>query len=220
MNILIVEDDLLNADLIERLLHKEGFDVDVATSFIDAISCIDKSIYDLIILDWNLPDKSGYELLEELRSLLIDAQVLMLSANDGVEYRVKALNGGADDYLCKPYSHVELLARVNSLLRRTNSNKNTIIQIASVFIYKNTKEVKIEDELINLTPAEYELLEVLASNPKKTFTKFELLSLIHNEYASFSMSNIIEVHIKNIRKKLQDKEIIKTVRSIGYKIVS
>jgi DNA-binding response OmpR family regulator len=220
MNILIVEDDLLNADLIERLLHKEGFNVDVATSFIDAISCIDKSIYDLIILDWNLPDKSGYELLEELRSLLIDAQVLMLSANDGVEYRVKALNGGADDYLCKPYSHVELLARVNSLLRRTNSNKNTIIQIASVFIYKNTKEVKIEDELINLTPAEYELLEVLASNPKKTFTKFELLSLIHNEYASFSMSNIIEVHIKNIRKKLQDKEIIKTVRSIGYKIVS
>ncbi len=134
MNILIVEDDLLNADLIERLLHKEGFEVDVATSFIDAISCIDKSIYDLIILDWNLPDKSGYELLEELRSLLIDAQVLMLSANDGVEYRVKALNGGADDYLCKPYSHVELLARVNSLLRRTNSNKNTIIQIASVFI--------------------------------------------------------------------------------------
>ncbi len=220
MNILIVEDDLLNADLIERLLHKEGFEVDVATSFIDAISCIDKSIYDLIILDWNLPDKSGYELLEELRSLLIDAQVLMLSANDGVEYRVKALNGGADDYLCKPYSHVELLARVNSLLRRTNSNKNTIIQIASVFIYKNTKEVKIEDELINLTPAEYELLEVLASNPKKTFTKFELLSLIHHEYASFSMSNIIEVHIKNIRKKLQDKEIIKTVRSIGYKIVS
>jgi len=98
--------------------------------------------------------------------------------------------------------------------------RSLIIQIASVFIYKNTKEVKIEDELINLTPAEYELLEVLASNPKKTFTKFELLSLIHNEYASFSMSNIIEVHIKNIRKKLQDKEIIKTVRSIGYKIVS
>ncbi|MDD2357368.1 MAG: response regulator transcription factor [Thiovulaceae bacterium] len=220
MNILIVEDDLLNADLIEKLLCKEGFEVDVATSFIDALACIDQRVYDLIILDWNLPDKSGYELLEELRSLLIDAQVLMLSANDGVEYRVKALNGGADDYLCKPYSHVELLARVNSLLRRTNSNKNTIIQIASVFIYKNTKEVKIEDELINFTPAEYELLEVLASNPKKTFTKFELLSLIHNEYASFSMSNIIEVHIKNIRKKLQDKEIIKTVRSIGYKIVS
>ncbi len=220
MNILIVEDDLLNADLIERLLHKEGFEVDVATSFVDAISCIDRSIYDLIVLDWNLPDKSGYEFLKELRSLLIDAQVLMLSANDGVEYRVKALNGGADDYLCKPYSHVELLARVNSLLRRTNSNKSTVIQIASVSIYKNTKEVKIDNEFINLTPAEYDLLEVLASNPKKTFTKFELLSLIHNDYASFSMSNIIEVHIKNIRKKLQDKEIIKTVRSIGYKIVS
>ena len=220
MNILIVEDDLLNADLMKRLLHKEGFEVSVATSFVDAISCIDKSVYNLIVLDWNLPDRSGYELLKELRILLIDAQVLMLSANDGVEYRVKALNGGADDYLCKPYSHAELLARINSLLRRTNSNKNTIIKIGTVDIYKNTKEVKLDNELVNLTPAEYDLLEVLASNPKRTFTKFELLSLIHKDYASSSMSNVIEVHIKNIRKKLQDKEIIKTVRSIGYKIVS
>jgi DNA-binding response OmpR family regulator len=220
MNVLIVEDDLLNADLIKRLLHKEGFEVDVATSFGDAITCIDKSIYNLIILDWNLPDRSGYELLKELRILLIDAQVLMLSANDGVEYRVKALNSGADDYLCKPYSHAELLARINSLLRRTNSNKNTVIQIGTVNIYKNTKEVKLDNIFVNLTPAEYDLLEVLASNPKRTFTKFELLSLIHKDYASFSMSNVIEVHIKNIRKKLQDKEIIRTIRSIGYKIVS
>jgi DNA-binding response OmpR family regulator len=220
MNVLIVEDDFLNADLIEKLLSKEGFEVDIARSFVEAISCIDKSIYHLIILDWNLPDKSGYEFLKELRTLLIDVQVLMLSANDGVEYRVKALNGGADDYLCKPYSHIELLARVNSLLRRTNSNKNSTIQIGAINIYKNSKEVKLDDELINLTPAEYDILEILASNPKKTFTKYELLTLIQNDFASFSMSNIIEVHIKNIRKKLQDKEIIKTVRSIGYKIAS
>ncbi len=220
MNVLVVEDDFLNADLIEKLLSKEGFEVDIARSFVEAISCIDKSIYHLIILDWNLPDKSGYEFLKELRTLLIDVQVLMLSANDGVEYRVKALNGGADDYLCKPYSHIELLARVNSLLRRTNSNKNSTIQIGAINIYKNSKEVKLDDELINLTPAEYDILEILASNPKKTFTKYELLTLIQNDFASFSMSNIIEVHIKNIRKKLQDKEIIKTVRSIGYKIAS
>ncbi|MBU0632874.1 response regulator transcription factor [bacterium] len=219
MNILIVEDDNFNANIIEKLLKKEGFEVNVAENFQDAIACIDKSFYNLIILDWNLPDKSGYEFLEELRDLLIDSQVLMLSANDDVEYRVKALNGGADDYLCKPYSHVELLARVNSLLRRTNSNKNPVIQIGNVFIDKNAKEVRLDDECINLTPAEYDILEALASNQKKTFTKFDLLNIIHNDYASSAISNVIEVHIKNIRRKLQDKEIIKTVRSVGYKIV-
>lgn len=220
MNILVVEDDTFNADIISKMLKKEGFNVDLASSFDDAVSCIDQSTYNLIVLDWNLPDKSGYEFLKELRSLFIDAQVLMLSANDGVEFRVTALNGGADDYLCKPYSHMELLARVNSLLRRTNSNKNTTIQIADVTIWKNSKEVKSGDESIALTPAEYDILEVLASNPNKIFTKFELLSLIQCEYSVHSMSNIIEVHIKNIRKKIQDKEIIKTVRGVGYKIVS
>ena len=220
MNILVVEDDALNADLIVKMLKKEGFEVDVANSFVDANECIDTKSYNLIILDWNLPDKSGYELLKELRSLMIDAQVLMLSANDGIEFRVTALNGGADDYLCKPYSQVELLARVNSLLRRTNSNKNTVIQVGDVTILKNKKEVKLKEEQINLTPAEYDILEVLASNPKKSFTKYELLTLIQGDYSSYSMSNILEVHVKNIRKKLQDKEIIKTVRGVGYKIFS
>ncbi len=220
MNILIVEDDSFNADLVFKLLKKEGFDVDVAKTFKQAVSHIDKSVYNLIVLDWNLPDKSGYEFLKEVRDLLIDSQVLMLSANDDVDYRVKALNAGADDYLCKPYSHIELLARVNSLLRRTNSNKNTTISISNITIDKIAKEVRVFDTLVNLTSAEYDILETLASNQKKTFTKFELLTIIHSDYASSSMSNIIEVHIKNIRKKLQDKEIIKTVRSIGYKINS
>ena len=219
MNILVVEDDLSNAQLVEKLLKKDGYSVDVAQSFVDAVSCIDTTLYNLIILDWNLPDKSGYEFLKELRDLLIDSQVLMLSANDGVEYRVQALNSGADDYLCKPYSHIELLARVNSLLRRTSTNKNSIITLSNVTINKNIKEVKLDEEIVPLTIAEYTILESLASNQKKIFTKFELLSIIHNDYASSSMSNIIEVHIKNIRKKLHNKEIIATVRGIGYKII-
>ena len=219
MNILVVEDDLSNAQLVEKLLKKDGYSVDVAQSFVDAVSCIDTTLYNLIILDWNLPDKSGYEFLKELRDLLIDSQVLMLSANDGVEYRVQALNSGADDYLCKPYSHIELLARVNSLLRRTSTNKNRIITLSNVTINKNIKEVKLDEEIVPLTIAEYTILESLASNQKKIFTKFELLSIIHNDYASSSMSNIIEVHIKNIRKKLHNKEIIATVRGIGYKII-
>jgi len=220
MNILVVEDDKANADLIYKLLTKEKYNVELVRTFSEAIECIDNAFYHLIILDWNLPDGSGYALLQETRELLIDSQVLMLSANSDIQHRVQALDAGADDYLCKPYALVELLARVKSLLRRTASNKNSIISISNIVLNKGHKEVRVNDVPVALTSAEYEIFEALASNANKTFTKFELLNLSHNEYASSVMSNIIEVHIKNIRKKLHNKDIIKTVRNVGYKISS
>lgn len=218
MNILVVEDDRANAKLISKLLKLEQYHVDVAENFNEGQKALDKAYYHLIILDWNLPDGSGFELLKEARELLIESQVLMLSANSDITYRVKALDSGADDYLCKPYAIVELLARVKSLLRRSSQNKNTVLNIGNISLNKEIKKVSVDNEEINLTFAEYNIFEVMASNPNKTFTKFELLNLSNNEYASSVMSNIIEVHIKNIRKKLSSKEIIKTVRNIGYKI--
>jgi len=220
MNILVVEDDEANALLINKLLKQDKYSVDMAINFKEAVEAIDKAFYHLIILDWNLPDGSGYEFLKETRELLIDSQILMLSANSDIEFRVKALDAGADDYLCKPYALVELLARVKSLLRRVSTNKNSILEIQNIKIDRQKKEVTVNEEEIAFTFAEYEILEALASNSNKTFTKFELLNLSHNEYANSVMSNIIEVHIKNIRKKLNNKEIIKTVRSVGYKISS
>jgi len=218
MNILVVEDDKANAELINKLLSKEGYEVSIVHTFKEASEKIDEAFFALIILDWNLPDGSGYDFLKETRELLIDSQVLMLSANSDLEYRVKALNSGADDYLCKPYALIELSARVKSLLRRTDTNKNSKIVIKNIVIDREYKEVRVDDILVPLTSAEYEILEALASNPKKTFTKSELLSISHNEYDSSVMSNIVEVHIKNIRKKLGRKELIKNVRSVGYKI--
>lgn len=220
MNILVVEDDRANAELMFKLLKQEKYSVDVAKNVAQAREAIDKAFYHLIILDWNLPDGSGYELLLETRELFIESQVLMLSANAEIQYRVKALDAGADDYLCKPYALVELLARVKSLLRRSATNKSAFLEIENISIDRHNNVVKVDDKELALTLAEYEILLALASNPNKTFTKFELLNLSHNEYASSAMSNIIEVHIKNIRKKLQNKEIIKTVRSVGYKISS
>ena len=220
MNILVVEDDRANAELISKLLKQEKYSVEVAKNVAEATEAMDRAFYHLIILDWNLPDGSGYELLLETRELLIDSQVLMLSANSDIEYRVKALDAGADDYLCKPYALVELLARVKSLLRRSATNKSPHLELENISIDRHNNLVKVDDKEISLTLAEYEILLALASNPNKTFTKFELLNLSHNEYASSAMSNIIEVHIKNIRKKLNNKEIIKTVRSVGYKISS
>ena len=218
MNILVVEDDSANAKLISKLLKQEKYHVDLAKNFDEGQKALDRAYYNLIILDWNLPDGSGFELLKEARNLLIESQVLMLSANSDIEYRVKALDSGADDYLCKPYAVVELLARVKSLLRRSSQNKNTLLEIGNIRINKETKVVSVDNIEIELTFAEYSILEAMASNPNKTFTKFELLNLSNNEYASSVMSNIVEVHIKNIRKKLSNKEVIKTVRNIGYKI--
>ena len=218
MNILVVEDDRANAELISRLLKQEKYSVDVAVNFKEGLEAINKAFYHLIVLDWNLPDGSGYELLLETRELLIDSQVLMLSANSDIEYRVKALDAGADDYLCKPYALVELLARVKSLLRRSSSNKSTVLELGNISLDRQSREVFLEGVEVNFTSAEYDIFEAMASNLNKTFTKFELLNLSNNEYASSVMSNIIEVHIKNIRKKLNNKEIIKTVRSVGYKI--
>ncbi len=218
MNILVVEDDHANANLIEKLLNQEGYRVDIAPSYATAVTHIDTTRYRLIVLDWNLPDGDGYALLQETRALLIDASVLMLSANADVSYRVKALNSGADDYLCKPYSQAEFLARVKSLLRRSDSNKNTTITVGAVTLCKNSREVTTKGDVVALTSTEYNLLELLASNPNKIFTKHELLDAIHTEYDTVITSNVIEVHVKNIRKKLHSKEIIATVRSIGYKI--
>jgi len=218
MDILVVEDDRANADLICKLLKQQAYRVDVAPGYHTALGCIDTTHYHLIILDWNLPDGDGYELLKETRELLIDSSVLMLSANTDVAYRVKALNSGADDYLCKPYSHIELLARVKSLLRRTSSNKNTTITLGAVTICKNSREVRCHHQPVMLTSTEYDILETLASNPDKIFTKSALLNMIHTDYNTALTSNIIEVHIKNIRKKLKNKEMITTVRNVGYKI--
>jgi len=218
MNILVVEDDSANAKLISKLLKQEKYHVDLAKNFDEGQKALDRAYYNLIILDWNLPDGSGFELLKEARDLLIESQILMLSANSDIEYRVKALDSGADDYLCKPYAVVELLARVKSLLRRSSQNKNTVLEIGNIRVNKETKVVSVDNIEIDLTFAEYSILEAMASNPNKTFTKFELLNLSNNEYASSVMSNIVEVHIKNIRKKLSNKEVIKTLRNIGYKI--
>lgn len=218
MDILIVEDDFQNAKLIEKLLKKEGYKVDIAHTYIQASKLTQNTFYPLIILDWNLPDKSGYDLLTELRKLQINSQILMLSANDEVDFRVKALNGGADDYLCKPYSQIELLARVKSILRRSDYQKSTSITLGNIIIDKNSHSVSMDGATIDLTRSEFELFERMASNPNKIFTKSDLLNIICNDYESAAMSNVIEVYISNIRKKLNNKGIIKTIRNVGYKI--
>ncbi len=218
MNILIVEDYVVVAKQLAKFLKVEGYNCDLAFGYKEAQQLIDANHYALILLDWNLGDGDGLILLREIRDMGIKTPVFMLSANSEVDDRVAVLDSGADDYLCKPYSTVELLARIRALLRRENSIKKTEITIGSVTLFESSREVFIGKEKIELTTAEFDLLELMMKNPNQVLTRYQLSEHINKSNYSVKHSNLVDVHVKNIRKKLQNKEFIKSIRGVGYKI--
>ena len=220
MNILIVEDDAVTAKQLAVLLKQEKYNPDIAFGYKEAQSALDKYTYALILLDWNLGDGDGLTLLQEIREMDILTPVLMLSANSAIDDRVTILDNGADDYLCKPYSNIELLARMRALLRRETEQKNSLIKIGDVRLDIKLKEVFAFDELVELTPSEYDLLELFMQNPKQVLTRYQLSEHINKDNYSLRHSNLIDVHIKNLRKKLKNKDFIQNVRGVGYKLTS
>jgi two-component system copper resistance phosphate regulon response regulator CusR/two-component system response regulator QseB len=218
MDILIVEDDNLSALQLKKLLEANRYDCDVAKGYKEADDLLDKNKYALILLDWNLGDGDGLELLQELRAMSMNMPVLMLSANSEIDDRVKVLDSGADDYLCKPYSHIELLARIRALLRRDTAVKVTKIDMNGVLLDERSREVFSEERPVTLTTAEFDLLELFMKNPNQVLTRYQLSEHINKDNYAIKHSNLVDVHIKNIRKKLNKKEFIKSVRGIGYKI--
>lgn len=218
MNLLIVEDDRLSALQLSDLLKSEKYNCDLADGYNMAQDLIDKNAYSLILLDWNLGDGDGHTLLQEIRALEIKTPVLMLSANSEINDRVAVLDSGADDYLCKPYSHVELLARIRALLRRESNEKISIITINDVKLDTTAREVFLSDEKVNLTTSEFDLLELFMQNQNQVLTRYQLSEHINKDNYSIKHSNLVDVHIKNLRKKLGKKEFIVNVRGIGYKI--
>jgi len=218
LNILIVEDDILTSKQLFKLLKSEKYSCDVANGYVAASEYLDKNSYALVFLDWNLGDGDGLELLQEIRSIQINTPVLMLSANAEIDDRVKVLDAGADDYLCKPYSNVELLARMRVLLRKNSVEKTTTIYVNNVTLNISTHEVFVHDQLINLTTAEFDLLELFMQNQNIILTRYQLSEHLNKDNYSLKHSNIVDVHIKNLRKKLNNREFIMNVRGVGYKI--
>jgi len=218
MNILIVEDDTLVAKQLAKLLIAEKYDCDIAFGYKEAQVKIDENSYSLILLDWNLGDGDGLVLLQEVRELEIKTPVLMLSANSEIDDRVAVLDSGADDYLCKPYSSVELLARMRALLRRESTEKTTAITIGEVTLDITTREVTVGNAAANLTTAEFDLLELFMQNANQVLTRYQLSEHINKDNYSIKHSNLVDVHIKNLRKKLGKKDFILSVRGVGYKI--
>lgn len=219
MNILIVEDEPDLLDNLKRLLESEQYTIETAVDGEEALDKIWNETHDLILLDIMLPLLSGLEVLREIRKGGIITPVLMLTAKADVKDKVHGLDLGADDYLAKPFSLSELLARVRALLRR-GSEANPVIECGDITLHTVRREVLKEGQPIQLTSKEFSILEFLLHNRGRVVSRFALAEHVWGDnFDSFNMSNFVDVHIKNLRKKLKTKDvepIVKTVRGFGY----
>ncbi|MEG4344639.1 response regulator transcription factor [Microcoleus sp. A003_D6] len=216
--ILLVEDDPKLAKFIESELSLEGYHVTVAPNGLDGLMLARDVQPDLLILDWMLPGISGLDICLRLRSTGIQVPIIMLTAKDEVPDRVTGLNAGADDYVTKPFSMEELLARVKARLRRTQPNDPDQLQFEDLILNGLTREVYRGSQLIELTAKEFDLLEFMLQNSRQVITRDRILEKVWG-YDFMGESNIIEVYIRALRIKLEvsnSKRLLHTVRGVGY----
>jgi DNA-binding response OmpR family regulator len=216
--ILLVEDDPKLARFIESELSLEGYHVTLAPNGLDGLMIARDAQPDLLILDWMLPGISGLDICLRLRSTGVQVPIIMLTAKDEVPDRVTGLNAGADDYVTKPFSMEELLARVKARLRRTQPNDPDQLQFKDLILNGLTREVYRGSQLIELTAKEFDLLEFMLQNPRQVITRDRILEKVWG-YDFMGESNIIEVYIRALRIKLEasnSKRLLHTVRGVGY----
>jgi len=220
MRVLIVEDELKMAGLIRRGLLEEGYAADVAQSGEDAIWRAESHQYDAIVLDVILPGLSGFETCRHLRTAGVWSPVLMLTARDAVEDRVEGLDAGADDYLTKPFSFAELLARLRSLSRRGAVERPVELQIEDLRLDPSSLRVWRGDAEIALSPKEFALLETFMRRPGEVLSRLQLLEHAW-DFAYENRSNVIDVYVRYLREKVDrpfGRNSIETVRGVGYRL--
>ena len=220
MRILVVEDERTLANLIKEGLEEENFSVDVAYDGEEGLFLAENEPYDAIILDIMLPKVDGIEILKRVRAKGIKTPVLMLTAKSSIEDKVLGLDSGADDYLTKPFSFEELLARLRAILRRAFGETDNVVRVADLELNLNTHEVKRGGVKIELSYKEYALLEYLVLNKNKLLTRSQISEHIYDYEYDFD-SNVIDVMIARLRKKIDkgfDRKLIHTVRGAGYMI--
>lgn len=222
--ILIIEDDLEICNLLKEFLEENGYAVKTVCSGIYGMKEIRNSTFDMIVLDLMLPFKSGDEILREMRTFL-DTPVIVVSAKDTVHTKVDLLRLGADDYVTKPFDLNELLARIESNLRRCSTNESlekSILTYKDIILNTEQKKVTVGGTVLVLTLKEYEILLLLLKHPQKVFSKANLFESVWNE-EYFSEDNTLNVHISNIRSKLKsgnaNEEYIETIWGMGYKLI-
>lgn len=222
MRILVVEDNhRLNSSLKMNLAH-EGYSVDSAYDGQEGQDFAELTPYDLIILDILLPGKDGLEVCRELRRRRVSTPILLLTARDSVDDRVRGLDCGADDYLVKPFAMNELLARLRALLRRQQPYRSSRLEIGDLVMDPITHSAEREGCPLNLTPKEYALLEFLMYHPNQVITRDMFEQHIWN-YDFECSSNVIDVYIRRLRRKLDDPfpvKLLTTIRGVGYRLTS
>ncbi|WP_425447788.1 response regulator transcription factor [Dethiothermospora halolimnae] len=221
-NILVVDDEKQIVNVVAAYLEKDGYKVFTAYDGHEALDIFYEEDVDFVILDLMMPKLSGEEVCKKIR-LKSDIPIIMLTAKVEEEDRINGLDIGADDYVVKPFSPKELLARIRAIARRTNKEdiKATILEIndGELVIDTNKMEVFKNDELIDLTPTEFKVLSILAQNVGKVFSRDELITkALGFDYIGYDRT--IDTHVKNIRHKINDRgNYIKTVYGVGYKFM-
>ncbi|WP_392885411.1 response regulator transcription factor [Eubacterium limosum] len=223
INILIVEDDVNISNMLVDLLTHSGYTADTAYSGTEALFCLEKKSYALILLDLMLPGMSGEEVLKSLRQTS-DTLVIAVSAKDDSPTKISLLKNGADDYITKPFNNEELLARIEALLRRNSGNtglSGKTLTYKGLTLNPSTYEVYLKGQPLSLTKREYKILELLMQNPQRVFSKNVIYETVWEDLF-LGEDNAINVHISNLRQKLAkidpDEAYIQTVWGIGFKM--
>jgi len=216
--ILVIEDEPTIIEFLRTGLAYEGYRVVVAPDGSTGFNHTNREEFDLIILDIMLPDMDGFEICRRLRARGNDVPIIMLTARQEISDRVTGLDLGADDYVTKPFSFAELLARIRALLRRRGDRiEPSILQAADLVLNTETHEVTKSGEPVHLTPTEFALLELFMQHPRRVFTRETLLNRIWG-YDFAGDTNVVDVHISHLREKINDKppRMIQTIYGLGY----
>jgi two-component system, OmpR family, response regulator len=220
MRVLVVEDEVKMAALLRRGLVEEGLSADVARSGEDALWMAAATEYDAIVLDVMLPGTDGFEVCRRLREAGRWAPVLMLTARDAVEDRVQGLDAGADDYLTKPFSFAELLARLRALARRPPLERPAIVEVGDLRLDPATRQVWRDGAEIELSAKEFALLETFMRRPGEVLSRYQLLEHCW-DYGYENRSNVVDVYVRYLREKIDrpfGRSSLETVRGAGYRL--
>jgi two-component system, OmpR family, response regulator len=220
MRALVVEDEVKMAALIRRGLVEEGYAADVARTGEEALWMARATPYDAIVLDVMLPGRDGLEVCRSLRESGVWSPILMLTARDGVEDKVSGLDSGADDYLSKPFSFAELLARLRALTRRGPSERPAVLEVGTLRLDPATRQAWRGEAEVDLSAKEFALLETFMRNPGDVLTRLDLLEHAW-DYGYENRSNVVDVYVRYLRAKIDRPfgvDSIETVRGVGYRL--
>jgi DNA-binding response OmpR family regulator len=217
MRVLVVEDDLRLASNLRRGLEEAGIAVDIVDDGIEGLAAAQSTPFDVVVLDGMLPGMDGFEVCRELRRERVRVPILMLTARDAVEDRVRGLASGADDYLVKPFAFAELLARVRALTRRHLDNRSALLEYGRLVLDSGARRLSVDGQNVELTAKEFAILEYFLHHPKRVVTRSQIEDHVWN-YDFSSESNLVEVYIARLRRKLAAcgvGDLIETVRGTG-----